>query len=72
MRYRIDNQILFWLTTIFILLPMVWLSFDKEMTDFEFRILTRTTAAIFLYIVYRYYLVQGGSTYGKGILFFLF
>lgn len=72
MRFRIDNQILFWLMVIFIVLPMAWLSFDKQMMDLGARILARTTAVIVLYIIYRYYLVQGGSNYGEGILFFLF
>ncbi len=51
---------------------MVWLSYTNRKMDLESRFLARAVALIILYVIYRYYLVQGGSTYGKGILYFMF
>ena len=57
---------------VFFFIPMVWFSYTNRKMDLETRFLARAVALIILYVIYRYYLVQGGSTYGKGILYFMY
>lgn len=68
MRIRMDNAISTWLVFLLIVLPAFLASFKSNYFTWELRIVTWVVMAVFIWGFFQYYLVQGGSYYGKGIL----
>jgi len=68
MRVRIDDQVSTWLAFLLIIVPAFLASFKMYFFTWELRIIAWIAMSVAVYGLFQFYLVQGGSYYGKGIL----
>jgi len=68
MRIQLDHPVAVWLLFFLIIVPIFIASLEKDLLPLDVRISTWFVMFVFIYIFYQFYLVQGGSFFGKGIL----
>ena len=68
MRFQIDNPISTWLIFLLFIVPVFIASLKPNRFSWDLRITIWIVMAVSVYVLCQYYLVQGGSFYGKGIL----
>jgi len=68
MRVQLEDPVLVWITFLVVIVPAFIISFKSGLLTWDLRITAWIGMVIFIWIFYQYYLVQGGSYYGKGIL----